>query len=213
MKKIIRVLLVDDHELVRSSLKQLIESKEYILVVGEASNSEECIKLASTKRPDIILLDLSLNNESGFDIAKAILSRFKNIKILIVSMYCTETIINLSRKIGISGFVSKNSEKSELFYAIKRVFEGEEYFQNCEPQMNHVMTTSMLSSQIQDFKISKRELEIIHLISEGLSTKEIALQLNISAKTVENHRVNMLKKSGTKNTIQLLMALIRSRRI
>lgn len=213
MKKKIRVLLLDDHELVRSSLKQLIESNKNIKVIGEASTGNECIELASSMKPDVILLDLSLNNQSGFEVAKRIISEHSYIKIIVVSMYYTEAFINLSKQIGISGFISKCSDKKFLFYAIQKVYSGETYFQDTEPQIGNFFGETMLATQLKDFKISKRELDVIRLVAEGFSSKEVALKLNVSVKTIENHRINMLKKSRTKNTIELLMALIKLKTI
>lgn len=204
---------MDDHQLVRSSLKQLIESKGNIKVIGEASNGDKCIELASSKKPDVLLLDLSLNNQSGFDVAKKLIKDYKNIKIIVVSMYYTEAFISLSKQIGISGFISKCSDKNELFDAIEKVYKGEVYFQNTEPLLGNFYGEAMLATQTTNFKISKRELEVVRLVSEGYSSKEIATKLNVSLKTIENHRINMLKKSGTKNTIELIMALIRSKTI
>jgi DNA-binding NarL/FixJ family response regulator len=200
----ITILLVDDHKLIRDSWAFILNSDSRFLVVGETSSGEKAIEIASEKKPKIILMDVNMSPVNGFDATKQIHKTSPDSKVIAVSMHTMPAYAKRMMQLGAMGYVTKNSSKEEMITAIVEVSNGKKYICNevkailAEQELDENPDTADLNN------LSRRELDIIQLIKEGHSSKEIALQLDISLKTVEVHRYNILKKLKLKNTAALV---------
>ena len=200
----ITILLVDDHKLIRDSWSFILNSDPRFLVVGETSSGEEAIQLARDKKPRIILMDVNMSPVSGFDATKQIHKTSPDSKIIAVSMHTMPAYAKRMLQLGAMGYVTKNSSKEEMITAIVEVSNGKRYIcQEVKTILEELEADGNPDSADMN-NLSRRELDIIKLIKEGLSSKEIALQLDISLKTVEVHRYNILKKLKLKNTAALV---------
>lgn len=202
----ITVLLVDDHRLIRDSWSFILNSDPRFQVTGETSSGQEAIEIARDKNPDIVLMDVNMAPVNGFDATKQIRKLSPASKIIGVSMHSMPAYAKRMLQLGAMGYVTKNSSKDEMINAILEVNAGKKYI--CE-EVKNILAQQELdesdASGIADMNsLSRRELDIIQLIKEGLSSKEIALKLDISLKTVEVHRYNILKKLNLKNTASLV---------
>lgn len=200
----ITILLVDDHKLIRDSWSFILNSDPRFIVIGETSSGEEAIEIAKTKRPRIILMDVNMTPVNGFDATKQIHKLSPESKIIAVSMHTMPAYAKRMLQLGAMGYVTKNSSKEEMITAIIEVVNGKKYI--CD-EVKNILAQQELDedTEVTDMNnLSRRELDIIKLIKEGLSSKEIALQLDISLKTVEVHRYNILRKLKLKNTAALV---------
>jgi DNA-binding NarL/FixJ family response regulator len=200
----ITILLVDDHKLIRDSWSFILNSDQRFKVIGETSNGEEAIQMVISIRPDIILMDVNMTPLNGFDTTREILEIVPNSKVIAVSMHAMPAYAKRMMQIGAMGYVTKNSSKDEMINAIIEVNAGKKYV--CD-EVKSILAQKELDEDGAPTDInnlSRRELDIIKLIKEGLSSKEIAAQLDISLKTVEVHRYNILKKLKLKNTAALV---------
>lgn len=200
----ITILLVDDHRLIRDSWSHVLNMEPRFQVVGSASTGEEALALAKEKRPRIILMDINMTPVNGFDTTKAIRKQSPGSRIIGVSMHAIPVYAKKMFQAGAIGYVTKNSSREELITAILEVDAGKKYI--CE-EVKTILAeqqTEETTGQSDINNLSKRELDVAKLIKEGMSSKEIALQLGISLKTVEVHRYNILKKLHLKNTASLV---------
>jgi DNA-binding NarL/FixJ family response regulator len=200
----ITILLVDDHKLIRDSWSFILNSDPRFLVIGETSSGEEAIEIAREKRPNIILMDVNMSPVNGFDATKQIHKISPESRIIAVSMHTMPAYAKRMLQLGAMGYVTKNSSKEEMIAAIIEVRNGKKYI--CE-EVKNILAQQELDETGEEGdlnNLSRRELDIIKLIKEGLSSKEIAQQLDISLKTVEVHRYNVLKKLKLKNTAALV---------
>ncbi len=203
MKKL-SVVIVEDHQMVREMWVQLFATEKEIEVVGEIGNPEEAIELIKNKRPDVVLLDINLQGSSGLELVPLIRKFAPGSKIIAVSMHNQPAYAKKMLQLGAMGYVTKNSSHEEIFKAIVSVMKGKTYV--CM-EIRNILSDQALQDEPTgpDVKeLSIREIEIIRLIKEGLSSKEIAARLNISIRTAEVHRHNILKKLGLKNTASLI---------
>ena len=201
----INILLVDDHRLIRDSWSFILNSDPRFTVIGETSSGEEAIEIARNKQPDIILMDVNMTPVNGFEATKQIRKVSPSSKVIGVSMHSMPAYAKRMLQLGAMGYVTKNSSKEEMITAILEVTANRKYI--CD-EVKNILAQQELeegTAAITDMNnLSRRELDIIQLIKEGLSSKEIALQLDISLKTVEVHRYNILKKLNLKNTAALV---------
>ncbi len=201
--KRISVIIVEDHQLVREMWASLLEEKAEIVVVGECAGFDEAIETIKTKKPDIVLLDINLPGASGLDAVPLIRKFSPGSRIIAVSMHNQPAFAKKMLQLGARGYVTKNSSPQEMLAAIDEVMMGKTYI--CLEIKNHLSDQMLDESPRPDIKdLSLREIGIIKLIKEGLASKEIAASLQISVRTVEVHRHNILKKLGFKNTASLL---------
>ncbi|MEI2737940.1 MAG: response regulator transcription factor [Chitinophagaceae bacterium] len=200
----ISILLVDDHKLIRESWSFILNSDSRFQVIGETSNGEEAIDIAKEKRPKIILMDINMTPMNGFEATKLIRKFSPGSKIIGISMHSMPAYARKMLQIGAVGYVTKNSSKDELMTCIIEVNSGKKYV--CEEVKNILAQQELVEDGGQpDMNVlSRREIDIVQLIKEGLSSKEIAIRLDISLKTVEVHRYNILKKLSLKNTAALV---------
>lgn len=205
MMKKINVAILDDHQIVIDGLKLLLEKSERIKVGMEHTNGFELLKsLRDDKNSiDILLLDLMMPVMSGQECALMVRQEFPQIKIIILSMNNDgKTVSGLIEQADIRGFLPKSVNKNELIEAIENVFDGKHYFS--EEILEELKLYRNRKQQKEDLKLSLRELEIIKLIAQGLTNKQIAAELFISEKTVETHRKNIFRKTSTHNVGSLL---------
>ncbi|MBT3206977.1 MAG: response regulator transcription factor [Bacteroidetes bacterium] len=213
----IEVILVDDHNIVRDGIKMLLLGNDEIEIVEEAGDSDELFKILATKKPNIILLDISLPKMSGIEIAKRISSssEFSDIKIVILSSQTDEQSIIESLDAGAKGYLPKNTTRDELINTIIKVHEGEIYLNQT---VSNILSKSYFSKKNQAeskaYKIlnslTQREVEIIRLFAEGNSYKEIANRLFISNRTVESHKNNIMNKLQLKSIVDLTKFAIKN---
>jgi len=201
----IRVLVVDDHAILRDGIRSLLESQEDIVVVGEAGDGTEAIELVGELLPDLVLMDISMPKTNGLEATKKIKERFPQVKVLILTQHDNREYIAPALGAGASGYVLKRSGRREMLNAIRQINEQGAY-----------LTSSITQEVIQEYShngrngkedkpsLTDRERQVLQLIVEGKSNKEIALSLGISPKTVSVHRTNIMSKLGVQNTVELI---------
>lgn len=203
MKKI-SIMIVDDHTLIRETWSFLLGKNENFDVVAECGDGERAIELARDKRPDVVLLDINMAPMSGFDVLKMIRKYSPGSKIIGVSMHSQPAYAKKMLRLGAKGYVTKNSPRQEMLEAISEVSNNRVYV--CQEVKNILSEQLLNGDQVNPDinNLSDREMQIVRALKEGLSSKEIASELNISLKTVEVHRHNILKKLKLKNTVSLI---------
>lgn len=200
----ITILLVDDHKLIRESWSFILNSDPRFQVIAETSTGDEAVELAKNKRPKIVLMDVNMTPVNGFDATRLIRKYSPGSRVIGVSMHTMPAYARRMLQMGAMGYVTKNSSKDEMISAIVQVDSGKKYV--CE-EVKNILAQQELEEEHthQDLNVlSRRELDIVQLIKEGMSSKEIAARLDISLKTVEVHRYNILKKLSLKNTAALV---------
>ena len=199
----ISVLLVDDHALVRRGFRRILEDEEDILVKGEASDGDEAVRMAGHLKPDVIVMDCALPDSNGLVATRKILEHNPKALVLMLSMHSEDTWVRQSLEAGARGYMLKNALDLELVDAIRRVAAGEEVL---DPQI--ARRTNLKGER--ETGLTVRELEVLQLIVGGLSNKEIAAQLNLSANTVAVHRANIMDALGIHKTAELVVYAIRN---
>ncbi|MCU1301596.1 MAG: two component transcriptional regulator, LuxR family [Candidatus Sulfotelmatobacter sp.] len=199
----ITVLLVDDHSLVRRGFRRMLEDESDMVVVGEAGDGEEAIKLAREFKPQVVVMDCALPKVNGLDATRQILADLPGTKILMLSMHSENTWVRQAVDAGASGYILKNAMNLELGPAVRRVAGGETVF---DPQ---VELPSPLKGE-RNSGLTPRELEVLQMIVDGKSNKEIATALDLSANTVAVHRANIMNALDIHKTAELVVYAIRS---
>lgn len=210
----VKVILADDHVIVRNGIKILLESDGDIEVIGEASNGEEALKLAEDLQPDIMISDIKMPIMNGIEATSKLKSVAPNTKALILSMHEDEEYIIKSVESGASGYLLKDTTKEEFSKAIYAILEGQKYFSG---DISNILVNNYLNmrdgaptfksspaSDQHDYHITKREKQILKLVYEGHSNKSIAEELGKSVRTVETHRFNIMKKLEVGNITELI---------
>jgi DNA-binding NarL/FixJ family response regulator len=187
----IRILFVDDHPIVRKGLVSLMSVENDILVVGEASDGDEAVMLARECDPSIIVMDIAMPKKNGLYATTAILKENPRLKVIILSMADEPESVRLAIQAGVSGYVVKQSVTSELLTAIREVHKGNAFF---SPSVAKVFLSPQVSNESKEQKLTLREREVLHLLTKGKSNKEISTQLEISVKTVEKYRQQIMDK-------------------
>ena len=211
MKKI-RILLADDHQLMRSGLRLLIEQQADLTVVGEAADGREAVALAKSLRPDVAVMDISMPNLNGIEAAHQITQSHAEIAVIVLSMHPDESYVLRALKAGAKGYLLKDSAESDLITAVRAVARGKSFF---SPAVSKVL----LDDYIRKLKrsgaedaydlLTPREREVLQLVAEGKSNKEVANLLNLSVYTVETHRSNIMQKLNLKGVPELTLYAVR----
>jgi DNA-binding NarL/FixJ family response regulator len=202
----IRILLADDHPMIRAGFKSMLDKNERFEIVGEAGNGKELIALAGQLNPDIILVDISMPVMSGLDSLEELSSQTSGARIIILTMHEEREYILQALKSGAAGYLIKNIERFELERAIMTVYEGGKYF---SPIITNILAEAVSKPEVSETAdVTPREKEVLELVAQGNSTKQIADLLGISIRTVESHRINMLKKLKVNNTAGLIKKAI-----
>ncbi|WP_333863088.1 response regulator transcription factor [Sphingobacterium sp.] len=207
----IKILLVEDHMVVRNGIKLLLESQEGFEVVGEASNGKEALDfLSSNTVPDIVLTDISMDEMDGIELLQLINKQYASIKVVILSMLNQINYVIKAFESGLSGYLVKNVGYHELLFGLNHIANGGRYVSE---EIAMILLDQVRSGQgyaqipeglQSDFDISERELEVLKLIAEGYTNVEIADKIFLSKRTVEGHRQNLIDKAGVKNTAHLV---------
>jgi len=204
MNKKISIIIFDDHNLVAEMWSELINADERFSVVGICNDTTDaCIESVKTKRPDVVIMDININPISGIDATKLIKKVSPGSKVIGVSMHNQPSFAKRMLKNGALGYVTKSSNRTEMLEAIIAVTEGKTFV--CKEIQENLAKQILVDDDVPDIsKLSEREVEVLTYIKDGLSSKEIAEKLFLSARTVEVHRSNILKKLNLKNTASLL---------
>ena len=199
----ITILIVDDHKLIRDTWSFILNSDPRFQVIAETDSGKDAIGLAENNHPNIVLMDINMSPMNGFEATKEIRKVSPESKIIGVSMHSQPAYAKKMLQVGAMGYITKNSSKEEMIGAISEVANGNKYI--CH-EVKAILSEQILEdNEKPDINLlSQREIEIIDLIKQGQSSKEIAQQLNITLKTVEVHRHNILKKLNLKNTAALV---------
>ncbi len=206
---LIRIIIVDDHEIFRSGLRMVINRLGYAEVVAEAGNGLELMELLKIHETDLILMDIEMPIMNGIEATERVLEKFPNVKIIALTMYKDDAYIRSMIEAGVKGFLIKNIRKEVLDRAIQAVFHGKTYYSE---ELWDYFTKSIIKEEKpeESLGITKREMEVLMLLSEGLNNKEIADRLFVSERTIVGHKTNLMSKTNTKNTVSLLAYAIRN---
>jgi DNA-binding NarL/FixJ family response regulator len=201
----IRVLVVDDHAILRDGIRSLLESQEDIIVVGEAGDGSEAIELTSKLLPDIVLMDISMPKTNGLEATRIIKESFPQVKVLILTQHDNREYISPALGAGASGYVLKRSGRREMLNAIRQVHEqGAFLTSNITQEVLQEYSQPGRNGKEDEQHLTDRERQVLQLIVKGKSNKEIALILSISPKTVSVHRTNIMSKLDVQNTVELI---------
>lgn len=217
MKELIKVILVDDHQIILDGLANMLLEAEDIKLCGLASDYNKAIEIVKQTGPDVIITDLSLPGKSGIDLIRKICECYPSIRILVLSMYVSEDYIYNALRAGAYGYLPKqDTTKKELIKAIRTLYKGEQYFSESIAQVITRIYSQSIAKSSDNLSISKshtlthREREILRLYAEGLSNQEISDQLNISVRTVETHKNNIMQKFNFRSTVDMVKFAIRN---
>lgn len=207
----IRVVLADDHVFVRDGIKSLLENENNIIVVGEATDGQEALTIVASEKPDLLIVDIRMPHFTGIEVVEKIRQENTPLKIVVLSMHESEEYVLKSIKAGADGYLLKGSSKEEFLKALHTVANGGKYFSGDISSIlinqltnGNVPLTSEKKQQLdEELVITKREKEILQLLLSGKGNKEIAEALEISKRTAEVHRFNLMKKLKVKNLIEL----------
>ncbi|HWZ23594.1 MAG TPA: response regulator transcription factor [Cytophagaceae bacterium] len=204
----IKIIISDDHRLIRDGIKSMLARNENFELIGEAENGDELIKLLQTTVPDVILLDITMPGKNGIEIFTELKKINSNLKFILLTMHEEPEYVIKAVKGGASGYLLKNLEYEELEKAVLTVAEGGKYFnERISKILLENLYTNTEEEAIND-KLTERELEVLAEIVSGLTTKQIAEKLFISHRTVETHRVNLMRKLAVHNIAELVKIAI-----
>ena len=206
----IKVVLADDHSMIREGISQLLELNENIKVIGEAANGKECLQLLSSCNADVLLLDINMPEMNGIEVLEAIKIQEYNIKVLMLTIHNEVEYVLKAIDLGADGYILKDSGSRELFKAVECVYNGERFIQpELTPALNSKLIARSTEQTLID-ELTKREVQVLKLLAEGLFNKEIADMLAISERTVKNHISNIFKKIGVADRTQAAVFAIRN---
>ena len=208
----IRIILVDDHTLVRAGIRALLEGIDDTQIVAEAQDGREAIEAARKHRPDIVVMDISMKELNGIEATAVITAELPEVRVLILSMHATEEFVRRAVKAGASGYVVKESVPMELRLALEALMRGEVYFSpRISRHLVSILTEPAEASSLD--ALTARQREILQMIAEGRSTKEIAAILALSVKTVESHRAAIMSRLDIRDIPGLVIYAARHRLI
>ncbi|KAA5544757.1 response regulator [Adhaeribacter rhizoryzae] len=206
----IKVVLVDDHRLIRCGLRALLQDEPTITIAGEAENGVQLIKLLESTAVDVILMDIKMPEMDGFDATQHILQHFSSVKVLALTMFESENYLNKMMELGAQGYILKNIHKNELIHAVQMIASGKNYIsaeitlnllKKNKPSLPELNTNTAIPELVE---LSKRELEVLKLITEGFTNAEIADKLFTSKRTIDSHRQRIIEKTQARNTAALV---------
>jgi len=199
----IKVLLTDDHALVRNGIRRLLEDCEQIEIIGEADSGESCMRLAQSLKPDVILMDVNMPGIGGVEASRRILQRNPAQKIIILTIHTEQTFPKRLLEIGAKGYLTKECETNEMITAIRQVHKGGSYI---EPRIAQQLALSMLPGNESNpvDRLSRREFQVMLMISLGDSNNDISEKLCLSPKTVSTYRSRLLEKLGAHSEVDLI---------
>lgn len=201
----IKIVVADDHVIIRAGLKTLIQSDSSLHIIGEASGGQEAISMVEKLQPDILVLDLSMPDIDGIVVTRQVHSNYPNVRILILTVHEDEALLREVIKSGASGYILKHAAEKELVEAIKRILSGEMYVDpKMLPSLFKQSRVTSTKSETKEEPLSPREVDVLKLIVDGYTNRQIGLELNISMRTVEGHRSNIYGKLGLHSRVELV---------
>jgi DNA-binding NarL/FixJ family response regulator len=201
-----RIVLADDHPVVRHGVRSLLQAEPEFSVVGEASDGLETVQLVEKLQPEVLVVDLMIPRLNGLEVTRQIKQRMPQTRVVVLSMHANEPYVLEALKNGASGYVLKDTSGTDLVLAVKQVLSGQRYLS--PPLSERAVEAYLQRSQDTSFDpydaLTEREREVLHLAAEGLSNPDIAARLSISPRTVETHRANLMRKLGLKTQTDLI---------
>lgn len=207
----IRILLADDHQITRSGLRALLEQQPNMTVAGEADNGRLAVRMAAELKPDVIVMDINMPELNGIEASRQIKAEFADIKIIALSMHSDKRYVAGMLKAGVSGYLLKNCAFDELVAAINSVVRNQSYLSPAIADTVMKDYASILEGADQSTAslLSSREREVLQLIAEGMSTRDISERIHVSVKTVESHRQQIMRKLNAKSVAELTKIAVR----
>jgi len=204
--KAIRVLLVDDHTILRQGLRRLFESESGFEVIGEARDGREAVEQANEKEPDVVIMDLAMPALNGLDATRRILKTHPNVRILVLSMYLDEDYVAQALEAGVAGYIMKDAPANEFVNAVRAVARGEGYFtsQIAPATIERWRLAREAENRRGPVELTPREREVLKLLAEGHTVKKVADLLHLSQKTIDAHKTNLMKKLDIHNRVELV---------
>ena len=214
VNKKIRILICDDHTLFVEGIKALLRNETSLEIIGEARDGRQAVELVKQLKPDLLLMDISMPDMTGFDATQRVHEFNPSLKVLILTMHDDEELVARCLEAGAVGYIMKDAPASQLLYAIEAVQKGDTY-------LSPVVLKTVVGGYVKNSnrpqtsydRLSVREREILKLLAEGLSVKEIAVRLNVSVKTVDVHKYNLMKKIGVHDRSELIKYAIQKKLI
>lgn len=206
----VKIMIADDHSMIREGFKNLLELDGDIQVIAEAVDGEDCLEKLQLVKPDVLLLDINMPKKNGLEVLKSLKSRRSKLKVLVLTVHNETEYLMKAVHIGVNGYVLKDSESAELKKAIFTVADGETYIQ---PSLIPALNAKMIETNKDAEKIkslTKRELDVLKLLAVGMFNKEVGKRLEISERTVKNHVSNIFKKLGVTDRTQAAVFAIRN---
>jgi DNA-binding NarL/FixJ family response regulator len=212
--EMIKVLIVDDHKLIRDGIQSMLEATNDIEVIGSAPSGEEAINQVRETRPDVIIMDIMMGGMTGIEATRWIKDSDTSIKVVVVSMEASKEYVSAAIKSGVDGYLPKDVDKEVLLEAIRTVHKGNRFFNDAIMKLvfEDFYSSEKLKSAPSKLPndLTKREFEVLGLVATGRTNKEVAENLFISVKTVETHKTNILEKLGLRNTAELVKYAIKN---
>jgi len=207
----IKILLVDDHQILRDGIRSLVKGYDDMEVIGEAADGREALDMVEKLSPDVVIMDISMPDLNGIDATRMIINEAPDIKVIALSMHHDKQFVSEIFKAGASGYLIKDSAFDELEHAIRIVISGQTYI---NPQIASLVVESLVNQSVtpnpKSFSLlTEREREVLQLIADGKSTKQIAIDLNVSSKTIESHRRQVMGKLNVRSVADLTKFAIR----
>lgn len=199
--KILKIYIVDDHQMLIDGLKALLSEESHISIVGECNSAKKALKEIAEYRPDIVLTDINMPEMDGIELTKNIKKLYPHIKVLALSMFGDKETISEMLKAGANGYILKNTGKKELLKAIEKISEGESFYSE---DVNTEISKLSSAPDTKEVSLTLREIEVVELIAKEYTNSQIAEALYISERTVETHRKNIFRKTDAKSVIGLL---------
>ena len=206
----IKVLIVDDHNLVREGLKAVFDQGDEVEIVGEAGSGEEALEMVGKVEPDVILMDISMPGMNGIQATKLIREKHNDAKVVMLTMLDQEGYVYEAVKAGATGYMLKNTSSDDLVHAIQTVYEGKALLHPDATAQLLQEFVSLADNKAKDYGLSSREMEVLQLLSEGNTNKEIAKALWISEQTVKTHVAHIFDKLGTSDRTETVATALRN---
>jgi DNA-binding NarL/FixJ family response regulator len=206
----IRVLLADDHALVRAGMRSLLVTMTAVQVVGEASSGEEALALAARERPDVVLMDIAMKGMSGLEAAARMREQQPEVRVVILSMHAGEEYVLKALRAGAVGYLLKDAATGELELALRSVMRGESWFSPAVSRQVVEGYVQRVGGEPASDVLTARQREVLKLVAGGKSTKEIAFDLSLSVKTVETHRAQIMERLGIRDVAGLVRYALRT---
>ena len=210
----IRVLLADDHGLIRKGVRSVIAQDPGIMIAGEASDGSEAVRLADELSPDVVLMDVAMPGLNGLDAAALITRKEKRVGVIVLTMYSDEEYLVRALSAGVRGYLLKDSAEPDLLRAVRAVAAGHTFFSPAISDMlfdDYVLRLQRREVQDSYDLLTDREKQVLQLLAEGKTNKEVAVELSLGVSTVETHRMNLMKKLGLRNTAELVLYAVRKK--